>query len=273
MKRIKPIEKHGCTKFVHMSMFLLIAVISFSSLAKEVLVEPTKETSYIVRKIASTPDEEVLTVPNYDRPLLLSIFTEDDAGIMAMMRKSVSDWDHKEEFTKNWKLENIDIYKAPNESDKRKHILNKLLKYADKRLSGEIRNAEEGSTLHTVGKVEKSLRPNTEVSISKLVSLKFKARVLQGKAIMEVRNPWIDCSTTFAASGTIKVLTKKDFKELGLSSGVEYGATNSEWVAFVDKEISENIKARLSSTQKDQSITNVNADKKIELTANFPFNL
>ena len=87
---------------------------------------------------------------------------------------------------------------------------------------------------------------------------------------MDVRNPWIECSATIKANGKAKILTKKDFKQIGTSSGLEYGISESQWVAFVDQEITKNIKARLSSTTMPNGD---DADKKIELNASFPFNL
>lgn len=264
MKTNRSEKIHSCLKFIQVSMFI------FSTFGS--LMIHARDFSYSTRKPASAPEEEVMTLPTFDKPLLVSLFAEDDAGIMATMRTSLNTWEEQENYSKRWNLESTGLYKTPTTSDKRKYIANKLLKYADKRLSGEIRNADEGSTLHSVGKVEKSLRPNAVVSLSKLVSVKFKARVLQGKAIMEVRNPWVEFSTTLAATGSVKLLTQKNFKELGTSTGVEFAANNSEWVAFVDQEVTTNVKARLSSTQKNQSIFNNDADKKVEMSASFPLN-
>lgn len=258
----------SCSKFLHLSIYLMTAFLSTQLYA----VERTYLVEKITRKPASAPEEEVMTTPAFDKPLLLAIFADDDAGIMNEMRTSVSNWETQEQYAKNWNLLSTGVYTTPDTTAKRQYLANKLLKYADKRLAGEVRNAEEGSTLHAVGKVEKTLRPNTTVNVSKYFSLKFKARVLQGKAIMELKNPWMECSTTLAATGKIKVLTKKEFKEIGLDSGLEYTTNDGEWVAFLDHKFSENLKARLSSTQKDQSVFNNNADKKVEMIATFPLN-
>jgi len=133
-----------------------------------------------------------------------------------------------------------------------------------------MKNAEEGSTLYSMRRVEKSLRPNASVPVSKYISLKFKARVLQGKAIVDVKNPWVDCSATVGANGKARVLTKKEFKELGTSTGFEYKLNEAQWVAFVDQQLTDNIKARVSSTS---SASGNDADKRVEMNASFPFNL
>jgi hypothetical protein len=244
-------------------MFIILSVIATDISAKDFISK--------FRKPASAPEEEVMTIPSFDKSVVAVIFADDDSGVMAGMRSSVSTWEKNDEFAKNWNLESSGLYKNPTTTEKRKAISSKLLKYADKRLAGEVKNAEEGSAFHSVGKVEKSLRPNAVVAMGNGISLKFKARVLQGKAIMEVRNPWIDCSTTVSSKG-VKVLTQKQFKDLGFTSGIEYGASNSEWIAFLDQEVTKNIKARISSTQKDQSIFNNDAEKRVEMTASFPLN-
>ena len=257
------LAKCGCTNFRHLSLLIILSLLSVSAFSLEHKVAAS-------RTPASAFDEEVLTVPLEQKVISQSLFAEDDAGVMREMRDSLSNWQATEDFSKKWSLESTHLYKTPTTSDKAKFISKNLLRYTDKRIAGEVRDAEEGSTMHSVGKVEKSLRPNTTVPVTKYISLKFKARILQGKAIMEVRNPWLECSATIKANGKAKVLTKKDFNQLGTSTGVEYNVNETQWVAFVDQEITKNVKARLSSTGQPDGH---DADKKIEMTASFPFNL
>ena len=142
-----------------------------------------------------------------------------------------------------------------------------MLRYADKRLSGEMRRAEEGSTLHSMSRVEKNLRPNASVNVSKNFGFKFKARVLQGKVIVDVKNPWIECNATMSANGRARITTRKDFKEVGMSSGAEYSVNDSSLLTYIDQQVTDNVKARVSNTSGD------NADSRLEMMASFPFNL
>lgn len=253
----------GCPKFRHLSLVMILSFLSISAFSLDHKVGKS-------RSPASAFDEEVLTVPLEQKVMVQSLFAEDDAGVMKGMRDSLNSWQDTEDYAHKWDLESTNLYKTPTTKEKTKFITKNLIRYADKRLAGEVRNAEEGSTFHTVGKVEKSLRPNASVPVSKYISLKFKARVLQGKAIMEVRNPLIECNATVGANGKAKILTKKDFTQLGTSAGVEYNVNEAQWISFVDQEITKNIKARMSST----TMPNGNdADKKLEMMASFPFNL
>ncbi|MGZ3787498.1 MAG: hypothetical protein ACXVLQ_03195 [Bacteriovorax sp.] len=253
-----------CPNFRHLSLFTFLTLMSVCAFGIEA------KKAAVKRAPASAFEEEVLTVPLEQKAVIKSVFAEDDAGVMKGMRDSLSSWEDSEEFAKRWNLESTHLYKTPTTQEKTKFISKNLLRYTDKRLAGEMKNAEEGSALQKVSNVEKSLRPNTSVPVSKYVSLKFKARVLQGKAIMEVKNPWLDCSATVKANGKTKVLTKKDFNELGTSTGVEYDVNESQWIAFVDQEITKNIKARMSSTTQPNGN---DADKRVEMMASFPFNL
>jgi hypothetical protein len=251
-------------KFRQLSVFTFLTLLSFQTLAAD-----TNKVN-IKRGPASAYEEEVLTVPLETKPVMKTLFAEDDAGVMAGMRNQLSAWEEKEEYARIWNIQSTNLYKTPSTNEKTKFIAKNLTRYADKRLAGEMKNAEEGSTMASVSKMEKSLRPNASVPVNKYIAIKFKARVLQGKAIMEVRNPWVDCSATVGANGKTRILTKKDFNQLGTSTGVEYNVNDSQWVAFVDQEITQNIKARLSSTSQPNGN---DADKRMEMSASFPFNL
>lgn len=250
---------NSCPNIRHLSLFTILTLLSVAAFCGETRRAP-----------ASAFDEEVLVAPFEQKATVKYIFAEDDAGVMRGMRDSLSSWEQTEEYAHKWHLESTHLYNTPTTSQKSSYLSTYMLKYADKRFAGEMKNAEEGSALYSVGKVEKSLRPNASVGVTKNVSIKFKARVLQGKAIMDVKNPWVECSATVKANGKTNVLTKKDFKELGTSTGVEYNVNESQWIAFVDQEITQNIKARVSSTTQPNGN---DADKRVEMAATFPFNL
>jgi hypothetical protein len=223
---------------------------------------------------SAVPDEEVLTAPFEQKVLIQSLFADDDAGVMRGVRGALESYQQTEDYAKKWHLESTGLYNTPTTTEKRNLISRNIIKYADKRLAGEIKHSEAGSTLHSIGKAEKALRPNAVVGISKTVSLKFKARVLQGKVIMEVKNPWIECDTSLSARGKLRVITKKEFKDMGLSSGVEMNLTDGESIIFADQELTKNIKARISSNQLNHQNAFANdAEKRLELMASFPFNL
>jgi predicted transcriptional regulator len=263
MKLRQKLEMRGCPKLRHLSVFIILSLLSYSSFSFEHKVGNS-------RTPASAFDEEVLTVPVEIKSISQTLFAEDDAGVMKGVRDNLASWQETEDYAQKWDLKSTHLYNTPSIKEKKSYIAKNLLRYADKRFAGEMRNAEDGSTLKKVSEVEKNLRPNISVPVTRYVTVKFKARVLQGKAMMEVRNPWLDLNATVGFNGKARVVSKKDFNQTGTSTGVEYSVNDSVWVAFVDQEITKNIKAHISSTTLPSSN---DADKKVELTATFPFNL
>lgn len=230
-------------------------------------VEATK--SSVTRKPAAV-DEEVLTVPlMVDDSIFTNakIFAEDDAGVMKDVKGQMESWEKTEEYANLWDLKSTGLYNTPTTSQKSKYLSKKILRYVDKRVSGEMKNSEEGSAMYKMKNVEKNLRPNAAVNVSKNFGFKFKARVLQGKAIVEVKNPWIECNATVSANGKARLVTRKDFKELGLASGAEYSFNDSQFLTYIDQQLTDNIKARVSNT------AGATDDSRAEITASFPFNL
>lgn len=227
------------------------------------------------KRAPASLEEEVLTVPVTKQSFYSNenLFAEDDSGVMKDLKYSMKYWEDRAEYAHVWGLESTGAYETPSTTEKGQYVAKKMLRYLDKRLSGEMKKAEAGSTLHSVALVERQLRPNTAVQLSQDFQLKMKARVLQGKVIAELRNPWVTCETTLGINGKAKVLTKKEFKEIGLTGGAEYSVNESQIVAFIDQQLSDNIKARISSTKENSMNAFDNgADARIEMTASFPFN-
>ena len=259
---------NNCLKFRQSFCVLFIGVCySFSA---SLNATDNKKDSDILSRKPSAVEEEMLTVPMFQNESFFTnenMFAEDDAGVMRDLKASMRSWESTEEYARVWDLADTGLYTTPTTAQKSQYILKKMLRYADKRLSGEMKRAEEGSTLHSMSRVEKNLRPNATVNVSKNFGFKFKARVLQGKFIVDVKNPWIECNATLSANGKARVTTRKDFKEVGMSSGAEYSINESSLLTYIDQQVTDNVKARVSNTSGD------NADSRLEMMASFPFNL
>lgn len=246
------------------SQVLLFSFLTANCLAKEIKQHDRKPAS------SGAPDEEVIVAPQSLNIWVEVWLKDDDSGVMSGIRERLANWDKTDQYAKQWNLESTELYNTPSVDDRKKMILGNVWKYADKRLAGEIKNAEEGSTFHSVGKVEKALKPQASVSVAKDFALKFKARPLTGKAIIELRNPYFQYETTVALNGNLRTIASKEFKEVGLRAGSEFHTGDSMWIAFVDHELTSNVKARLSSTNNKPQFIDSAADKKIEMMASFP---
>jgi hypothetical protein len=190
------------------------------------------------------------------------------------IRNTLLSYQQTEDYAKMWHLESTGLYLTPDTLHKQHYIAGNILNYADKRLAGEIRRAEAGSSLESIGKAEQALRPNAEVGVSKNISLKLKIHVLQGNAIAEVKNPWLEANASLSSNGKLRLTTRKEFKQIGFCSGAEFNFTDGDSVIYSDQQLTRNIKARASTIQVNhQRPLSIDADKRLELMATFPFNL
>ncbi|PIK13954.1 hypothetical protein [Halobacteriovorax sp. JY17] len=196
------------------------------------------------------PDVEASDRPNNVTLWYENILVEDTAGVMKGMRETYDSWEQVEEYATNWNVASTGLYEIRDQEDRQKYFNKYILKYLDKRLSGEIKQAEEGSTLHRVGKVQKALKPQTAVQVSRNLRFKFKARVLQGKALMFVENPWINNETSVKLDGRINLNVNKDIAALGLKANFDYDVKHNEYEMRLDRPLTEEITARVSTAQK-----------------------
>jgi len=218
------------------------------------------------------PDDEVEVIPIRQTIWVEKVLVDDDAGVLESVRNQINDWQERENYVSQWDVEPIGQYRLTDETGKRKYLGNKLIKYLDKRLAGEVRHAEEGSYFKTVGEVQKALRPNAEASVSRNIKIKFKARALQGKAYMIVDNPYVDAQTSVSLSGNVHMTVKKDLKDLGIQTQLQYEVNKGEYVAQFDKPITRTVSARVSSRQKDRNMAFSDASDQIfQLLYNLAF--
>lgn len=247
---------------------------------------------------AFAPNEELIPTPAERESWLAEIMVEDQAGVMRGVRSQLQEWQEREEYARTWNLEDSGVVDLPERGEKQKLITKNILRYVDKRISGEIKNAEEGSTFHKVGQAQKALKPESEVGVSENFKLKFKARVLEQKASMFMINPYVDSSAEVRLNGRMRVDVKREFASVGVKTEVEYhvnsGELNvkcekkleaidakafvnyrsldNEYIAAIDKPLAERLVGRISSTQSpgDMMFTGA-ADGRVELFYSSPF--
>ena len=191
---------------------------------------------------------------------------------MESWKSTYSSWVSLEEYMDNWNLASTNIYTLPTQEEKMSYTTKILLKYVDKRLSGEVRRSKEGSTLYAIGKAQKALKPQSEVSFAPNFKIKFKARIIQRRAIMLVKNPVMDYQATVNHRGEILMTLTRDISPLGVFASVNYETWEDRWVVALDRKLSDKFSTRLSSTQNDKTMAfRPEADTKIELFFNHYF--
>ncbi|MBT3982411.1 MAG: hypothetical protein HOE90_13720 [Bacteriovoracaceae bacterium] len=224
------------------------------------------------------PSDEVITAPVGKEIWIKRFLVEDDSGVLKSMRYQFDDWERRETYAQAWHMEETGLYEPTSVGAKRDYLFRSSLKYFDKRLSGEIRRAEPGSAMESVGKVRSALRPSSTVNIAEKVKVKFKAKVLEGNAFIEVQNPYIEARSTFSLEQNLflaklprrvtaaDVNLGKQFKKISLRTDVDYKLMDGIWVASVTKGLDHGFSTRFSSTQPELAgVTVDGADNKVEL--------
>ena len=209
----------------------------------------------IGRKPASVmPADDVEIAPLEQKLWINRVLVEDDAGVMRKIKNNLQKWETTDDYARNWNLSSTGLYVTPTEDQRKTYLSKQLLKYVDKRISGEVKSAEEGSALHTVGQVQEALKPNTTVEVSPLLKFRFRARVLEREARMIVENPWFEYDAQVGLDGYAVMNMRKRFDQLGLSANIVYKVSEGNWETYIDKSITQNISSRLSSTQSDNTM-------------------
>lgn len=265
----------ACLKFRHLILVALTLISSITMAGERLTLAELRVEKGMARRGPANfiPDEEVESVYHIQNELWVDqIFQEDNEGVLRSVRETVDHWDSKEEYAKNWNLKSTGLYETPDDKSRMNYFQKNVLKYLDKRLAGEMKDAEAGSTMAKVGQVHKALRPSSEVGVSETVKVKFKARVLQGNASMTVVNPYVDYVTTAEMDGTVRMNLSKEIKPIRARTGVDYTVTARTWVIYVDKKITDTISAKLSSAQSDQAMAmSSESDRTVSLHYNLSF--
>ena len=213
----------------------------------------------------SVLDEGFESSPPRKKHWVTRVFVEDNGGVLKSIKSNIRRWEEMEEYNRHWNLYSSGLYRIPGTGAKRRYLERRLLKYVDKRLSGEIKRAEEGSALKNIQKAHDALKPNTEARLSKDVKLRFKGRVLQGEGSLFVENPYVDFRTSFEIGGSTHLNVKRDISSLRLETNMNYNITAGKWEASVEGPLTESFKARISSSQDDdEMIFSDQSDQRLE---------
>lgn len=217
-------------------------------------------------------DDQIVSVPLRKIHWVEQLLAEDNKGVMVGMREEVNRWIETEDYLENWNLTSTNMIILPTEREKERFLRKKFLRYIDKRLSGEIKEAEEGSTLATVGKVQDALKPNSNISLAKDYRLRFKGRVLQGEGRMKFENPFAETEAKLRLNGDLNVRVTRSIASIGLSSYIDFDFDDNTYTTRMDQKLTETIEASIFSTQKiKQDAFSKNSDQVFQVQYSAPF--
>src|SRR5690606_26545934 len=92
-------------------------------------------------------------------------------------------------------------------------------------------------------------------------------RVLQGKSILLINNPWVNAHADIKFDGSTQFHMSKNIEELGVNTSLDFHVKDGIYVARVDKPLTNEITARFSATQSmDKAPFKSESDSRIELS-------
>lgn len=266
---MKAIERAKCKIFKQVLSLFLMMGLGSSAFAGDILsfYQLNHFNQSRVRGPAMfAADDSIEPSPLTQKIWLQKVIVEDEAGIVSQVRSEMNHWEEVEEYRELWDLESTGLYNTPSMSTRKTYLNGKLLKYADRRLAGEVKKADKGSTLYTVGQAQKTLTPQTEVSIAPSVKFKFRARIIEGLGVMKVENPYVKYETQFTFNGRVLMTMSKRIDSLGVDTQINYKVDEGLYTAFVDKKLSSTVTTRLSATQPDDHLFfTEDSDNRLEL--------
>lgn len=228
-----------------MAPLLLGFFMNLASAEEYVLKRDKNSNSRSPASIMGTDD--LYVSPMEQEIWLNTIMIEDDRGILSSISNNLQQWESIDEYAAQWNLTSTGLFQTPTYDQRKSYLSKHLLKYVDRRISGEVKNAEVGSTFHTVGQVQENLKPETSVQMAANFRLRFKARVLEGQANMVLENPYFNNTTTFNYKGHLNVNVNKDFKDLKVRTNLDVNFNEGLWQASLDRPIAPNLSGRIAA--------------------------
>ncbi len=181
------------------------------------------------------------------------ILQEDDSGVLDSMRQNFEHWQAQETFADQWNLESTGLYVFPNQNEKRAYFQRMMLKYVDKRVSGELKKQQNDPTnpnMQQVATINNIVQPAGGMVLGHGVKFKIRARPIQGRVFLIIQNPIMDYETKMSLDGRVIMSATRNIESLGIRSGINYDMHYHSWEAHVDKQLTETLMARASSSGK-----------------------
>ncbi len=231
-------------------IFVIASMNSFASEVESSYYDVLGDEYFRARSTASyRPTDEMIYSPftEQSNTWLDQVMVDDEDKTLAQMRQTIQNWEQMEEYSRMWNLESSGLYQTPLSGEKMNYLSKNMIRYIDKRIAGEVKNAKEGSTLKKIGEIQENLRPSAQIAIGQRVKMKIRMHILQGQASMSLLNPWIDMMAEGTASGKLKLCLDKHFSQIGGQAALNYEYHYNKWTASYEQLITNNLKARLAS--------------------------
>ncbi len=215
----------------------------------------------IIENIIKKNDRQVVWIDEFMSPNSSSIIKE--------AKDQVRTWEQIDSFASTWNLK--EFYSSPEVKEKQIFIRNRLLSFFDKKLHQQMKQAKNGSPLHTIHQVEKSLSPKAQVEVFTDMKLKMKSQLLQGNVYLDFENPYLFFQTKLNFNNGAQSQIKKELPFLGAQASLDYLWNDQVWLARLEGNISPFVKAGFSAEQEKTLLSGAYKETKVEVLFHYPF--
>ncbi len=212
------------------------------------------------------PSDDLAPAPLNKESFSSQIWAEDNSGILKSMQRDFKRWEMLDEYAKNRNLQSTGLYDTPNADVRTRYLKKRMVKYLDRRLAGEMKSAKKGSALNRVKQIQKTLRPAAEAQVSKRIKVKFKARLLEGRAVARIENPWVKTEVSNKIGGSTEVKAIRSIASLQVNASLNYQVNKKQWEMAINRPLSKAMMAKISSTQSSKDMAfGGSSDRKAEV--------
>lgn len=190
------------------------------------------------------------------------LLVDDEVQSLKWMKNETENWQRKEEYFRNWNLEDTGIYQN-TEDNKEKIITKSFIRYAERRSQDLFRKKKHNdSKLNTYG-----LRTIGENYNDKLEENRYRFRVsstpTRGRVRLILENPFVELYGQYAIGSKDEIGMSRLFNELKVKLSLVHSPLRQKTTFVTEKFITENLIAKYT----DSNFLN----RKIELLYNYSF--
>lgn len=198
-----------------------------------------------------------------------NLMKDDSKNTLQNMKLVVDNWREFEHFVDQWNIEFTEMYKGPNENERRKYITKNFFRFADQKLSDHLKSKDKDKNEAALmaGRVRAAANPKLDLSVMNSFKLRFRAKPLLGEAYLFLENPIVKSRAEFYTNSPIKIVVEKDLGIIwDLKTEVNYQIQNQVLTTLFRANISNYLQGVISNAQRFKPLENEDQmENRIEL--------
>ena len=165
-----------------------------------------------------------------------------ESPLVISTRETLKTWTKSREYANKW---NLKQHNLPSQEKQNAYAQKQFRRYLERQIKNKLERPVKRREYAGRFPEQKTLDSKLNMSFFDDFEFRFKTRVLQGKAFMVLKNPYLDFITTASASRGIDMKLGKSIDEIGVQTHLSY-TSKGHWNANINKSITGTINAQVS---------------------------